>query len=254
MSETPGPESDHFPESTPQVPPSEPLPGRIREQVPGMTVPRPERVGEARARLKAQRDRAAAQARAEADAAAALAKKRRRRKQLIGGGVGVGVVGAIAGIYLIATADDGDSGQTVPVATAYCQPANSDVVVDESYCSRGSYNPALGLILLNGMSYRYHYGGTLNGNRVVGGSYDRPVGTALRTSSGGAVNTANLTSFGADGKSDEAGKAAPPKAGSKVGSGSGEKAGNGKNIKRGGIGAVGGSGGGAKAKGGSGGS
>ncbi|MET9325818.1 hypothetical protein [Tsukamurella sp. NPDC003166] len=244
----PGPESNHLP--VPGMPPELHLPdtgdaprrpGRMREQDEN-TKPRPETVAEARARQRAQRQRAEDQEREAAEAAAAAAKKSRRRKQMIGAGVGVGVVGAIALLYV--AIPDNDGTRNVSTQTAYCTVDGQQVVSDD-YCSRGTYNPVTGFILLNGLSYRYNYGGTVNNGRITGGSYDRPANTAFRTSSGSAIDPAKTTSFGSNGQTNAASKPAPPAAGSKgtsnkggsgntnAGSNSGS---SGKNIDRGGLG------------------
>jgi len=253
----PGPEENYFPPVTglpPQVnlpdtvePPRRP--GRIREQDENTTA-RPESVAEARARQRAQRQRAEDEEREAAEAAAAAAKKSRRRKQMIGAGVGVGVVGAIALLYV--AIPDNDGARNVNTQTAYCT-VDGDQVVSDDYCSRGTYNPVTGFILLNGMSYRYNYGGSYNNGRISGGSYDRPANTAFRTSTGGAVDPAKTTSFGSNGQTNAASKPAPPAAGSSnkgsSGKGTGSGSGNsgntnagsnsgssGKNIDRGGLG------------------
>lgn len=245
VGDIPGPESNYLP-PVPGLPPQVNLPGtvepprrpgRIREQDESTTA-RPETVAEARARQRAQRQRAEDEQREAAEAAAAAAKKSRRRKQMIGAGVGVGVVGAIALLY-VAVPDDNAG---TPTQTAYCTTGNDQVVSDD-YCSRGTYNPVTGFILLNGLSYRYNYGGTYNNGRLTGGSYDRPANTAFRTSSGAAVDPAKSTSFGTNGQTNAASKPAPPAAGSKSGgtksggTNAGSKSGStGKNIDRGGLG------------------
>lgn len=240
MSDIPGPESNFLPDPADPADPADspvagapvagapsrpngPRAGRIREQSSDTTAPRPETVAEARARLKAQRDRADAQRRAAEDAAAAIERKQKQRKQMIGAGVGVGVVGAIALLYVAASGTGGQ--ETVPVQTATCTTGDNEVV-DESYCARGSISPVTGMILLGGLSYRYNYGGTVHGNQIAGGTYDRPANTAFRTTGGAAVDPGKATSFGTNGKTNAAGKAAPPQAGAP------------KNIKRGGIGAA----------------
>lgn len=276
VGDIPGPESNHLP-PVPGFPPQVNLPdtvepprrpGRIREQDENTTA-RPETVAEARARQRAQRQRVEDEEREAAEAAAAAAKKSRRRKQMIGAGVGVGVVGTIALLY--AAIPDNNGTQNVNTQTAYCTVDGGQVVSDD-YCSRGTYNPVTGFIFLNGMSYRYNYGGSYNNGHITGGSYDRPANTAFRTSSGAAVDPAKTTSFGSNGQTNAAGKPAPPAAGSGskgssgTGSGSGSGSGNsgntnagsnsgsgGKNIDRGGLG-TGSKGGGSKGGSGSSGS
>ncbi|WP_336670645.1 hypothetical protein [Tsukamurella sp. USMM236] len=249
VGDIPGPESNYMP--VPGMPPELHLPdtgeaprrpGRMRQQDEN-TQARPETVAEARARQRAQRQRAEDEQREAAEAAAAAAKKSRRRKQMIGAGVGVGVVGAIALLYV--AIPDNDNTQNVNTQTAYCT-VDGDQVVSDDYCSRGTYNPVTGFIFLNGMSYRYNYGGSYNNGRITGGSYDRPANTAFRTSTGAAVDPAKTTSFGTNGQTNAASKPAPPAAGSRTGSGSGSGSGNtnagsnsgssGKNIDRGGLG------------------
>ncbi|GAB3136178.1 hypothetical protein GCM10027289_31290 [Tsukamurella serpentis] len=229
--EIPGPESNHLP-PVPGLPPQVNLPdtvepprrpGRIRQQDESTTA-RPETVAEARARQRAQRARQEQQAKEAAEAAAAAAKKARRRKQMIGAGVGVGVVGAIALLYVAIPDNDGAGG--AGSQTAHCTTGDGQVVSD-SYCSTGTINPVTGFILLNGMSYRYNYGGSVNGGRISGGTYDRPTGTSFRTSSGAAVDPGKTTSFNSGGQSNAGSKPAPPAA--KPGS-------SGKNIDRGGLG------------------
>ncbi|CAM3605233.1 hypothetical protein ACXYTP_01205 [Tsukamurella ocularis] len=241
VGDIPGPESNYLP--VPGMPPELHLPdtgetprrpGRMRQQDEN-TQARPETVAEARARQRAQRQRADDEQREAAEAAAAAAKKSRRRKQMIGAGVGVGVVGAIALLYV--AIPDNDGAQNVNSQTAYCTVDGGQVVSDD-YCSRGTYNPVTGFILLNGLSYRYNYGGTYNNGRLTGGSYDRPANTSFRTSSGAAVDPAKTTSFGTNGQTNAASKPAPPAAGSKSGgTNAGSKSGStGKNIDRGGLG------------------
>ena len=242
VGDIPGPESNFLP-PVPGMPPQVNLPGtvepprrpgRIREQDENTTA-RPETVAEARARQRAQRQRAEDEQREAAEAAEAARKKSRRRKQMIGAGVGVGVVGAIALLYV--AIPDNDGARNVNTQTAYCT-VDGEQVVSDDYCSRGTYNPVTGFIFLNGMSYRYNYGGTVNNGRVTGGSYDRPTNTAFRTSSGAAVDPAKTTSFGSNGQTNAASKPAPPAAGSKSGgTNAGSKSGSsGKNIDRGGLG------------------
>ncbi len=242
VGDIPGPESNHLP--VPGLPPELDVrgsdgpprrPGRIREQDEN-TAARPETVAEARARQRAQRQRAEDEQREAAEAEAAAQKRARRRKQMIGAGVGVGVVGAIALLYVAIPDRD-----EVPTQTAYCTTGDGQVVSD-NYCSTGTINPVTGFILLNGLSYRYNYGGNVVGGRVTGGSYDRPTGTAFRTSSGSAVDPGKATSFGSNGQSNAAAKPAAPKAGSSR---------SGKNIDRGGLGSPnkGGSGGSGRSSG-----
>ncbi len=252
--EIPGPETNYMPvpgmppnvsmpdpSANPQAngpdgPPVGPRQGRIRQQD-DSTRARPETVAEARARQRAQRQRAEEEARLAREAAAEAQKKARRRKQMIGAGVGVGVVGAIALLY-VAIPDGNDS---QPTQTAYCTTGDGQVVAD-SYCSTGSMSPVTGFILLNGMSYRYNYGGNVANGRVTGGSYDRPTGTAFRTQSGTAVDPGKATSFNSSGQTNAGSKPAPPAA---------KSGGSGKNIDRGGLGTSnkGGSGSGGKSSG-----
>lgn len=269
VGEIPGPESNYMPPvpGLPQglslpadgagVEPYDPdaprrAPGRIRQQD-ETTQSRPESVGEARARQRAQRQRAEDQEREAREAADAAAKKARRRKQMIGAGVGVGVVGAIALLYVAIPDNDGGSGQQA-TGNATCVVGQGDdaQVVADSYCSTGTYNPVTGFILLNGMSYRYNYGGSVNNGRVVGGSYDRAPNTSYRTSSGAAVDPGKATSFGSNGQTNAGSKPAPPanSGGSNKG-GSSAGSNNGKNIDRGGLGTSnkGGSSGGSKSSG-----
>ncbi|MDF0531220.1 hypothetical protein P0W64_17035 [Tsukamurella sp. 8F] len=227
MSDIPGPETPYTPPGTqPNATPADEdgprRTGRMREQDPDSTVARPETVAEARARQRAQRDREQAEQQALEDARIAAEKRQKRRKAMIGGGVAVGVVGAVALIY--AAIPDGNS---TPVQTAYCTDQNGAVVSD-NYCSTGSFSPVTGFILLNGMSYRYGYGGHVAGNRLVGGTYDRPAGTAFRTQSGNTIDPKKATSFNAGGANNAGSKPSVPTAKSK----------GTKNIDRGGLGAA----------------
>lgn len=244
VGDIPGPESNYLPPA-PGLPPELNLPGtvepprkpgRIRQQDEN-TAARPETVAEARARQRAQRQRAEDEQREAAEAAEAARKKSRRRKQMIGAGVGVGVVGAIALLYV--AIPDNDGARNVNTQTAYCTVDGQ--VVSDNYCSSGTYNPVTGFILLNGMSYRYNYGGNYNNGRLTGGSYDRPANTAFRTQSGAAVDPSKATSFGSSGQTNAGSKPAPPAANSgssNKGSSGGTNAGSnsGKNIDRGGLG------------------
>ncbi|GAA0999947.1 hypothetical protein GCM10009551_070390 [Nocardiopsis tropica] len=259
VGDIPGPESNYLP-PVPGMPPTVSLPdtvdeprrpGRMRQQD-ETTRARPETVAEARARTRAQRQRVQEQEQQAREAAEALAKKARRRKQMIGAGVAVGVVGTIALLY---AAIPDDNGGSVPARTetAYCTVDGQ--VVSDNYCSSGTYNPVTGFILLNGMSYRYNYGGAVANGRVVGGSYDRPANTNFRTQSGAAVDPGKATSFNNSGQSNAGSKPPPPAANSGGSNKGGTNAGNsnngGKNIDRGGLGTSnkGGSSGGSKSGG-----
>ncbi len=176
--------------------------GRMREQAADWTQPRPETVAEARARQRAQHDRAEAE-RVAAEQAWIQARKRRRRRSVL---IGVAVVAVVLALLYFVNPRQ-------RTTTAYCTDPSGNVV-SESYCNTGHINPLTGFILLNGLNYRYRYGGTLSNGHLLGGSFDAPNNRRLVTPSGGAVNPGNTTSFGSDGRSN-------------IGS---------KNIKRGGLG------------------
>lgn len=258
VGEIPGPESNYLP-PVPGMPPTVSLPdtvdeprrpGRIRQQDES-TEARPETVAEARARNRAQRERAAEQERQAQEAAAALAKKARRRKQMIGAGVGVGVVGTIALLYAAIPDDNGGSAQQTVNASCVVGEGDNAQVVSESYCSTGTYNPVTGFILLNGMSYRYNYGGSVSNGRVVGGTYDRPTNATIRTQSGAPVDPGKATSFNNNGQTNAGSKPPANSGGSNKGGTNAGSSNNGKNIDRGGLGTSnkGGSSGGSKSSG-----
>lgn len=154
---------------------SDPTPGRIRRQEPGVTTPRPPTAGETRAREKA-RHRQAEEERLAAEAAARdEAKRRTRRRALIGGVAVVGIVGLVALGYTVLADDEVD---------ATCIDPDTEVVVDDSYCATGTPNGS-GMFLYAGSTYRYYYGGTAGpvGTKVTGGTVVTPKGATIKTKS-----------------------------------------------------------------------
>lgn len=77
----------------PDAPPGR---GALRWQEPGITLPRPPTVAEARARDKARRTREAAQKLAEVQAEKAEERRRTRKKVLMGSAVVAGIAAVVA--------------------------------------------------------------------------------------------------------------------------------------------------------------
>nr|WP_231496326.1 hypothetical protein [Rhodococcus sp. UNC363MFTsu5.1] len=157
--------------------------GRIRRQEPGTTVPRPPTVGEARARDKARKERAEQERLAAEAEAKAEERRRKRRKGLIGGAAVVGVVGLVALGYTALSSDE---------VQATCIDPNTEVEVDESYCTTGSPGSGAmaGMFIYAGSPYRYYYGGSAGGvgTKVTGGTVVTPKGsTTVVTKSGTTV-------------------------------------------------------------------
>lgn len=173
-----------------------PRPGSIQRQEPGRTQPRPPTVAEARARDKARR-RAEAARRAAAEAEEA--RRRKRNRVMIGGAAVVGVAALVGGGYLAYRA------VAAPEVTAYCTRIDEngkEVVVEDRYCdtaSRGS--PGMGgILILNGMQYRYYYGGNNTiGQPPIGGSTVKPKGAEIKTKSGTVIQRGGLGSKGGGG-------------------------------------------------------
>ncbi|ATE51964.1 hypothetical protein [Actinosynnema pretiosum] len=162
------------------VPPGTPPRGQIRNQVAGVTQPRPPSLAEQRAREHALREQEEQRLAYEAEQAR---KQKLRKRLLIGGGVGVGVVALVAIWYAASTPDEVEA-----------QCTADGVVVDDKYCSE-SYatsnggHVSGGFIYIGGSSYRYHYGGasTPVGQKVSGGSYTMPDNSKVTTKSGSTV-------------------------------------------------------------------
>lgn len=177
--------------------------GSMRFQDAGSTTPREPTLAEQRARRKAlaeERDRKAAEQQA---AEEAERKAETRRKALIGSGVTVGLVGLVAGWYLVAAPEE---------VTAVCTDADG-TIVDDDYCdddyanTHGGYHSG-GFIFLPSPGggynqYRYNYGGNGTvGSQVRGGSYTRPANAQINTPSGKTVQRGGFgISGGSFGKS-----------------------------------------------------
>ncbi|ASR33752.1 hypothetical protein BAY61_00745 [Prauserella marina] len=178
--------------------------GSMRFQDAESTKPREPTLAEQRARRRAlleekEREAAEEQARADADRKAGT-----RRKVFIGSGVTVGLVGLVAGWYLVATPDE---------VTAVCTDANGTVVENDDYCdedyvaSQGGYTSGgfVFLPIVGGgyQQYRYNYGGTgAVGSTVSGGSYSKPANANISTKSGKTVQRGGFgISGGSFGKS-----------------------------------------------------
>ncbi|MBB3662527.1 type II secretory pathway pseudopilin PulG [Prauserella sediminis] len=183
--------------------PGQSQPGRMRFQDPSTAAPREPTLAEQRARQQAavaERERAA---QAEQARLAAEQKSDSRRKLLIGSGVGLGLVGLVAGWYLVKPDD----------VTAVCTDAEGTVVANDDYCdedyvnSHGGYVSG-GFMFLpmpgGGMQqYRYNYGGSgTPGTQVQGGSYNKPSGANISTKSGKSIQRGGFgVSGGSFGKS-----------------------------------------------------
>lgn len=156
-----------------------PRAGRIRRQEPGETTPRPPTVAEARARDKARRAREEQDRLAAEQAERDEARHRTRRKAMIGTVAVVGIVGLVALGYSVLSSD---------TVEATCIDPDTEVVVDESYCTTGTSNGA-GMFIYAGSTYRYYYGGNSGGvgTKVSGGTVVTPKGTTIKTKSGTTV-------------------------------------------------------------------
>lgn len=148
--------------------------GALRWQEPGITLPRPPTVAEARARDKARRTREAAQKLAEVQAEKAEERRRTRKKVLMGSAV-------VAVGYAVIDRDDD--------VEATCVQQGSNVVAPEEYCERGTPSSG-GTFIYAGSPYQYYYGGQNRGIGTVatGGSLELPRGTTARTSSGTRIS------------------------------------------------------------------
>ncbi|MFD4292693.1 hypothetical protein ACFWPA_08020 [Rhodococcus sp. NPDC058505] len=154
----------------------------MRRQDPGTTTPRPPTVGEARARDKARRAREEQDRLAAEQAEKDEAKRRTRRKAMIGGVAVVGIVGLVALGYSVLSSDE---------VEATCIDPDTEVVVDESYCTTGTpgSGSSAGMFIYAGSTYRYYYGGKSGpvGTKVSGGTVVTPKGTTIKTKSGTTV-------------------------------------------------------------------
>lgn len=164
----------------------------MRFQDPASTTPREPTLAEQRARQKAEQEE---RERRHAERAAfeeELRQREKRRKLLIGGGVGLGLVGLVAGYYLLATPDE---------VTAYCVNEEG-VVVDDDYCGDDYHGG--GVFFVGGMQYRHYYGdpGSRLGTRVSGGSYTKPANAHISTRSGSTIQRGG---FGISGRSGSSG-------------------------------------------------
>jgi hypothetical protein len=181
------------PEAAKPEEPAEPRRGQIRFQDAETTRPREPTLAEQRARRRAIEQE---EERAAAAAAVAQRKSTLRRRILIGSGVTVGVVALVAVWYTAASADE---------VTAHCVTSTDSTLADnENNCdenyvrSQGGYHSG-GIFFLplpggGGYSqYRYNYGGTVSGGRVLGGSTVAPSGrTTVKTASGKTVQRGGL--------------------------------------------------------------
>ncbi|MCP2182044.1 hypothetical protein [Prauserella alba] len=180
-----------------------PQPGQMRFQDPSTTAPREPTLAEQRARRQAEAEDRERAAQAEQARLAAEQKSDSRRKLLIGSGVGLGLVGLVAGWYLVKPED----------TTAICTTADGTVVENDDYCdedyvtSHGGYVSG-GFMFLpmpgGGMQqYRYNYGGSGSpGTQVRGGSFTKPDGANITTRSGKTVQRGGFgVSGGSFGKS-----------------------------------------------------
>ncbi|OLT39126.1 hypothetical protein BJF85_07500 [Saccharomonospora sp. CUA-673] len=162
----------------------------MRFQDPSSTTRREPTLAEQRARRQAvleERERAEQAERAQL---AADERSETRRKLFIGAGVGVGLVGLVAGWYLVAQPDE---------VTATCTTADGTVVEDDRLCDedyaqqQGGYVGAGGFMFIplpgGGMQqYRYNYGGTGQpGQQVQGGTFNRPDNANITSRSGTTV-------------------------------------------------------------------
>ncbi|PRX47903.1 hypothetical protein B0I33_105487 [Prauserella shujinwangii] len=168
-------------------------PGSMRYQDPANTTPREPSLAEQRARRQAIADEQRRRAEEEEAARVAERKAETRRKVLIGSGVTVGLVGLVAGWYVVAQPED---------VTAVCTD-DDGVVREDQYCdedyvtTHGGYvgGGFLFMPLPGGgyQQYRYNYGGTGTvGQPVSGGSYTKPANAKITTRSGSVVQRGGL--------------------------------------------------------------
>ncbi|MBB3049482.1 type II secretory pathway pseudopilin PulG [Prauserella isguenensis] len=180
-----------------------PPPGQMRFQDPSSTEPREPTLAEQRARRQAAIAEQERAAQAEQARIAAEQKSDTRRKLFIGSGVGLGLVGLVAGWYLVKPEE----------VTAVCTESDGTVVADDNYCdedyveNQGGYTSG-GFMFLpmpggGYQQYRYNYGGSgTPGTQVQGGSYTKPDGANISTRSGKTVQRGGFgVSGGSFGKS-----------------------------------------------------
>ena len=183
--------------------------GRIRQQDPASTRPRPPSLGEQRAIAVAQRREDEAREAEEEQAA----RSRRRLKRI---GIVALVVVAVVVLAVVLLAAIGSSNDEV--VTASCVD-DQGVVVDDGLCdgsAPGAYSGPGGLVILGGNSYRYYYGGTaVPGQVAQGGSTVAPKKADVVTRSGRTIQRGGFGVGGANGGGTSAGT----KSGSKSGSG-----------------------------------
>ncbi|MFC4005085.1 hypothetical protein ACFS2C_27240 [Prauserella oleivorans] len=193
-------------DNTPQRPDSSEPPrrGSMRFQDAESTTPREPTLAEQRARRRAmveERERQAAEERAREEAER---KAETRRKVFIGTGVTVGLVGLVAGWYVVAKPEE---------VTAVCTRADGTIVENDDYCDEdyveshgGHYSGGFMFLPLPGggyQQYRYNYGGTGTvGGKVSGGSFTKPANADIATKSGKTVQRGGFgISGGSFGKS-----------------------------------------------------
>ncbi len=166
----------------------EPPRGSMRFQDAENTAPRQPSLAEQRARRQAEAERQ----QREIEQAEAAGKAESRRRLLIGSGVAAGLVGFIAGFYVVAVPEE---------VTAHCVDENG-TIVDDDYCDDdyasnhgGYYHSSSNIVFLPSpgggddyRQYRYNYGGTGSiGDTVRGGSFSRPSNAEIKTNSGRTV-------------------------------------------------------------------
>lgn len=154
--------------------------GAMRWQEPGITMPRPPTVAEARARDKARRIREAERKVAEVRAQKAEDRRRVGRNVLMGSVVVVGIAAVVAVGYAVVDRDE--------EVVATCVQDGSNTVAPEEYCERGTASSG-GMFIYAGSPYRYYYGGSNRGIGSIasGGSLELPRGTTARSSSGTSI-------------------------------------------------------------------
>lgn len=185
--------------------PPNPNQGTMRFQDPSSTTPREPTLAEQRARQQALAEERERAEQAERARIAAEQKSDSRRKVFIGAGVGLGLVGLVAGWYLVAKPEE---------VTATCTTADGTVVENDEYCDpeyaqqHGGHVGAGGIMFLpmpggGFQQYRYNYGGTgVPGQKVQGGSFTKPDGANITTKSGKTVQRGGFgVSGGSFGKS-----------------------------------------------------
>ncbi|GAB4584371.1 hypothetical protein [Nocardia sp. IFM 10818] len=187
--------------------PKAPRRGSIIQQEPGVTKARVPTVAEARARAKARYE---AEAKAKAEAEADEAKRKSRKRLMIGGAAVVGVAALVGGGYLAYSAIKS------PEVTAYCTiiakkgqevtlangqkitatQDNQEIVVPDNYCEEGSRSHGGGIggiFILNGLQYRYYYGGNNTiGQAPTGGTTVAPKGASIKTKTGTTIQRGGL--------------------------------------------------------------